>query len=90
MLYVDMERQLGEQQFSAASYVASEINTQLQDRINALELISRAITPVMLNNHAALQQFIDQRFVLHTQFNGGQCPECRQPARSSFASHGAA
>jgi sensor histidine kinase regulating citrate/malate metabolism len=71
MLYEDMERQLGEQQLSAASYMASEINTQMDDRVKALEMIARVITPAMINNPATLQQFIDQRFVLHHQFNGG-------------------
>ena len=71
MLYQDMERQLGEQQFSAASYVSSEINTQLEDRIKGLEMTARTITPSMLSSPAVLQQFIDQRFVLHNQFNSG-------------------
>ena len=71
MLREDMEHLLGEQQFSTVSYVAAEINSRLEDRIKALELIARAIDPVMLNNPPALQKFLDNRFVLHNQFNAG-------------------
>jgi len=71
MLREDMQRLLGEQQFSTASFVAAEVNTGLADRVKALELIARAIEPSMLNNHAALQDFLSHRFVLHSQFNAG-------------------
>ena len=71
MLRDDMARLLGEQQFSTVSYMAAEINSQIDDRIKALEQIARAIDPPLLDNHIALQDFLDQRYVLHTRFNDG-------------------
>ena len=71
MLREDMQRVLGEQQLSTVSFMASEINQSIEDRINALELIARAIGPELQNTPATLQNFLDQRFVLHSQFNAG-------------------
>jgi len=71
MLRQDLENLLASQQFSAASYVASEVNSELKGRIEGLELISRAIDASLINNPTALQKFLDQRFVLHSLFNGG-------------------
>ena len=71
MLREDMQRVLGEQQLSTVSFMASEINQSIEDRIKALELIARAIGPELQNTPAALQNFLDQRFVLHSQFNAG-------------------
>lgn len=70
-LQIDMEHLMGEQQLSTASYVAAEINEGLSTRIKGLELVASAITPVMLNDHTSLQKFLDQRDVIHNQFNGG-------------------
>jgi len=71
MLRSDMERLLADQQYSAASFVATAINDELETRIRALELIAKAITPSMLNNPQAIQSFLTQRFVLHQHFNAG-------------------
>jgi len=67
----DLLNLLSAQEFSAASYVASEVNSELKDRIEALELIARAIDAPLIENPATLQKFLEQRFVLHTRFNGG-------------------
>lgn len=71
MLQEDMERLMGEQQFATVTYAASEVQGKLDDRIKALELISQAIDASLIDNPAALQKFLDQRFVLHSQFNDG-------------------
>jgi hypothetical protein len=71
MLRKDMERLLGEQQFTTLAYVASEINGQLDARIKALEQAADPIDAGLLDNPAALQQFMDRLFVLHTLFNDG-------------------
>ena len=71
MLQEDMERLLGEQQFATVTYAASEVQGKLDERIKALELISRAIDASLIENPPALQKFLDQRFVLHAQFNDG-------------------
>ncbi|MBS1209418.1 MAG: hypothetical protein H6R19_1816 [Proteobacteria bacterium] len=71
MLHTDMERLSGEQQFSTVTYVASEIEGNLEERIKALQRIADAIDAPLLNDPAALQKFLDQRFVLHAEFNDG-------------------
>lgn len=71
MLRIDMERLLGQQQFSTVTYVAAQLDGELNDRVTALELISRAIDPATLDNPPALQAFLDHRFVLHNLFNAG-------------------
>jgi diguanylate cyclase (GGDEF)-like protein/PAS domain S-box-containing protein len=71
MLREDMQRLLGEQQSSIVSFIAAEIDHELDDRIEALELIARVIDAPLLDNPAALQKFLAQRFVLHNLFNSG-------------------
>ena len=71
MLQKDMERLLGEQQFATVTYAASEVQARLDDRITALEMVGKAIDTSLINNPLELQKFLDQRFVLHKQFNDG-------------------
>jgi diguanylate cyclase (GGDEF)-like protein/PAS domain S-box-containing protein len=67
----DMERQLGEQQFSTATIVAAHVNDELEERIKVLELVASFITPGMLQNSSSVQKFLDQEIVIHPHFNGG-------------------
>jgi hypothetical protein len=67
----DMERALGEQQFSTVSIIAAEINTGLDDRMKALEKIAALITPAMMANAAYMQTSIEGRIILQMMFNGG-------------------
>ena len=67
----DMERALGEQQFSTVSIIAAEINAGLEDRIKSLEKVAALITPAMLGNAPAMQRFIEGRLILQMMFNGG-------------------
>ena len=71
MLRRDMERLLGEQQFSTATYVAMQVEGDFKDRIQALEMVARVIDAALLDNPQALQKFIEQRFVLLSLFNEG-------------------
>ncbi|WP_287665584.1 ATP-binding protein [Accumulibacter sp.] len=71
ILRKDMERLLGEQQFSTAAFVAANIDGELKNRISALELIANAIEPALIGEPAALQKFLEQRYVLHSLFNDG-------------------
>ena len=41
MLFEDMQRQMGEQQLTTASYIAAEINGELEERVDALNLVAR-------------------------------------------------
>ncbi len=67
----DIEHQLSEQQFSAVSFMAGEINDELKNRIDALELIARGIDAPLLNEPAALQQYLEQKPILPLLFNVG-------------------
>ena len=71
MLQQDMQRLLGDQQFSTASYVAGQINNELDDRLQYLQAIADSVTPAMLHNPAKLQAFLEQKILLQHLFNGG-------------------
>ncbi len=71
MLRQDMERLLGEQQFSTASMVADEINEELRDRMTALEMLARRIDEKLMSRTTALQAILDDRMVIRQSFNGG-------------------
>src|ERR1035437_2180561 len=66
----DMERQLGEQQFSTVSFVAAEINEGLALRVKALEKAARSIDQSQLDNPAALRHMLGTRFFVDL-FNAG-------------------
>ena len=66
----DMEHVLGEQQFSTVSTIASGINTELNDRMIALEKVAAKITPAILDNAAYMQTFLEDRPALSTMFTG--------------------
>ena len=67
----DLERLSGEQQFSTVSIMAAVINEELASRVNGLENVAGMVSPVMLDNMAALQEFLDNRPVLQNMFSGG-------------------
>ena len=71
MLRGDMQRLLGEQQFSVVSLVSADINHELGDRLSALENAAQAVTPAVLGYPAAMQTFLEGRQVLQSLFNGG-------------------
>ena len=71
MLREDMQRLLGDQQFSTVSMIAAEVGQQLDDRLRALETTAGKITPAILGNPATLQKFLEDRPAVHSRFNGG-------------------
>ena len=71
MLREDMQRLLGEQQFSTVSVLAQEINDGLSDRKLALETIAQQASPALLSSPATLQTLLEQRPLLQNLFNGG-------------------
>jgi len=71
VLREDMERLLGEQQYSIVSVLAANINQELGDRLSALEKVVERLTPAMLGDAATMQQFLEDRPVLQALFNGG-------------------
>ena len=71
MLRKDMERLLGEEQFSTVSLIAAQINRELAGRQAALEQVARTAAPALQAGPAATQQMIEQRPALQALFNGG-------------------
>lgn len=71
MLREDMQRLLGEQQFSTVSLMAAGIDEELDDRLRALEKVAASLTPALLANTAALQTSLEQRMILQALFQGG-------------------
>ena len=72
-LQADMQRLLGVQQLSTASLMAREINTHITDRIQALEAITKQLSPAVMGNTAALQTLLEQQPLLQLLFNR-DCP----------------
>ncbi|MFZ4441687.1 MAG: cache domain-containing protein, partial [Syntrophales bacterium] len=67
----DMEKTLSDQQFSAVSILAADINDELENRLKTLEMIAEKITPTMLGNAAATQTFLDSHISFKMLFNYG-------------------
>ncbi|MGB7645508.1 MAG: PAS domain-containing protein [Pseudomonas fluorescens] len=70
-LQADMERLLGEQQLSVVTAVATEVNINLTDRLQALETIAHEIDADLMGHPVALQTRLEQRPLLQLLFNGG-------------------
>ena len=71
MLREDMKVLLGEQQFSTVSLVAEQVNSELENRFQALTRISGEITPAIWGDTNALQALLEQRPIFQGLFNGG-------------------
>ena len=70
MLRKDMERMLGEQQFSTVSTMAASIQSDLTLRYEALERTARVLADHMQNGKV-LQTVLEQHTALPSLFNGG-------------------
>jgi sensor histidine kinase regulating citrate/malate metabolism len=71
LLYPEMERLLGEKQFSTASFIAASVNEELKSRLGSIREIAKEVTPDILANPKALQAVLEQHPVFQTLFNGG-------------------
>jgi PAS domain S-box-containing protein len=71
MLRQDIQQMLSDQQFSTASFVAGEINQELENRLTSLEEIASYLSPAMQSNSMTLQPFLKQRTVFQNLFNAG-------------------
>jgi len=75
VLREDMQRLIGEQQFSTVSVLAASIEEQLENRIEALHLVAALIDRPLLDSPADLQQLLEQEVVLAaTRGSQGQAP----------------
>lgn len=71
LLRQDMQRQLGDQQFSVVSFIASAIEDHLQDRVGALELLASGLNQQLLEDSEAAQSLLLNQRVLQSLFSGG-------------------
>ena len=71
MLQNDMQRLLGEQQFSAVSILAEHLNQEIEERLRALEDAAGGIGSSNPENAAAIQTYLEHLTLLQRQFNGG-------------------
>lgn len=67
----DMERLMGEQQYSTASIIATELNGELQDRVDVLTTVAGQLNTELMAKPAKLQAFLKERPSISIPFNGG-------------------
>lgn len=71
MLREDMERQLGQQQFSTATLMAATVNREMYYRLDSLQKTAKEINPRLLGNSRSLQAYLGHQPILQDLFNGG-------------------
>ena len=71
ILREDMERLLGEQQFSTITMVANEINDELEHRLDVLRAVARTSAQALQEGPEALQATLRKHRELHDLFNVG-------------------
>jgi len=71
ILHKDMERLLGEQQFSTVTLVADEIDEELKHRFATLRSVARTLSPALPEGPEALQAALERHRELHNLFNVG-------------------
>ena len=71
MLRQDVQQMLSDQQFSTASFVAGEINQELENRIKSLEDIASYLSPALQDNTVTVQTLLERRTVFQSLFNAG-------------------
>lgn len=71
ILHEDMERLVGDQQFSTVSVLAAQINQDLDERRRELQTVAGSITPAMMKDAASLQKHLEHHSVLLSLFNAG-------------------
>jgi sensor histidine kinase regulating citrate/malate metabolism len=70
-LQTDMQRILGEQQFGAASIVASQINNEVKDRFDALDTVAAKLASVIPNGEVSTQEALEDLPIFLSLFNSG-------------------
>ncbi|MCC4115831.1 PAS domain S-box protein [Aromatoleum toluclasticum] len=67
----DMQRLLGEQQFSTATIMAAGVNDDLAERLHALEVVAGTFVEAAARDPSELQMRLERYPVLVDLFNGG-------------------
>jgi diguanylate cyclase (GGDEF)-like protein/PAS domain S-box-containing protein len=71
MLRQDMVRLLGEAQFSTATLLADQVNTELDDRFQALKMLAVVMAPAVAGDTPALKASFEKYVIVHRLFSGG-------------------
>ncbi|MDP2805104.1 MAG: ATP-binding protein [Gallionellaceae bacterium] len=71
ILREDIKQLLGDQQFSAVSFVAQDVGLEVSDRLAGLSEVAKEITPDLLNHPARLQTYLESLPVFLQQYSGG-------------------
>jgi PAS domain S-box-containing protein len=67
----DIKHLLGDQQFATATFIAAQIDQELNERLTALQTVAKSVSGVMLGDPARMQGFLADRPILQQLFNGG-------------------
>lgn len=70
-LRADLEQMLAAQQYSAAAFVAADIDREIAERQQALRAVATRFAEPMRAQPAALQSLLDERIALREMFNWG-------------------
>ena len=71
MLRADIQRQLGEQQFSTATILAAQINRELENRFDSMQRVAKRVNAAMFERPSALETLLDGHVILQSLFSGG-------------------
>jgi diguanylate cyclase (GGDEF)-like protein/PAS domain S-box-containing protein len=71
VLRQDMQQLLGDQQLSAATFVASDLNDDMEDRLRTLKGFADGLNPTLLDRKTDLQTMLEGRPFLQDLFNFG-------------------
>lgn len=71
ILQKDLQRMLGERQFTTATILADDVQQELEFRFTALQNVGAAIDSRMFARPAAVQAFLESKQILPVLFNGG-------------------
>jgi diguanylate cyclase (GGDEF)-like protein/PAS domain S-box-containing protein len=67
----DMQQQLSDQQAATLSFIASEIDHELDFRIHALQNLSTQLSSRLLASPSAMSKLLSDQVLLNSLFNGG-------------------
>ena len=71
LFYPDMERLLSEKQFSTVSFIAAEVNEELEKRLVSIKEIGKEISPDIIADPKVSQTILERHPIFQSLFNGG-------------------
>ncbi len=70
-LHDGMQKQLTDQQATIAAILATQVNSELRERLAVLEKVAEKIAPISFNDNKRLQATLEDRLVIQRNFNAG-------------------